>query len=281
MAAINRKEVTVTGITAKDKVYDGNTEAELEYNSVAFNGIVKGDELSVTATGTFEDAEIGQGKTVNITNITLGGRSAGNYVLSENSQTSAEANITETEPEEHPSQNQMEFFLLTEMPKTGFPALRPTALSEKPQKLDYSPVRLTLELPTLSVTADVVMVPRIDGEYPIEWLGADTGLLEGSAMPGEGLSIITAHNHLNTTEAGPFAMLSALEEGERIFVVNEENELLSFRIYTNEKLAANDLAGLRRIAEAGSNALLLITCEDESVDGGYINRRIIAAEPVS
>ena len=33
-------------------------------------------------------------------------------------------------------------------------------------------------------------------------------------------------------------------------------------------------------AEVRDNALVLITCEDESIDGTYLNRRVILAEPL-
>ena len=93
---IQRREVTVSGIAAENKPYDGSAAATLNYNRVKFDGIIKGDELTITAMGTFENAEIGEGKTVVITNLVLGGESAGNYRLaSEGQQTETSANITE------------------------------------------------------------------------------------------------------------------------------------------------------------------------------------------
>ncbi|MBR0280456.1 MAG: InlB B-repeat-containing protein, partial [Oscillibacter sp.] len=95
---IQRREVTVSGIAAESKPYDGNAAATLNYNRVKFDGIVKGDELTITATGTFENEEIGDGKTVVITNLILGGGNAGNYRLADSGQqTEAKANITENE----------------------------------------------------------------------------------------------------------------------------------------------------------------------------------------
>ena len=92
---ISRKEIIISGITAVNKPYDGNTDATLNYSGVTFGGIVDGDELTVTAIGTFSDAEVGNGKTVNITNLTLGGADAENYQLAaEGQQTTATANIT-------------------------------------------------------------------------------------------------------------------------------------------------------------------------------------------
>lgn len=78
---ISPKPVTVSGITAGGKTYDGNTTATLKYDKVVFDGILEGDSLTVTATGTFADANAAENKTVNISGLTLGGASEKNYVL--------------------------------------------------------------------------------------------------------------------------------------------------------------------------------------------------------
>ena len=91
---VNPKAVTVSGITAKDKVYDGNTNAVLDYSTVALGGILENDTLTVTATGTLESADVGKQK-VTISDLTLGGNSAANYVLAESgNQTQTTATIT-------------------------------------------------------------------------------------------------------------------------------------------------------------------------------------------
>lgn len=96
LLTINPKEVTVaSGITAVDKVYDGTTTATLDCSGAVFSGLLDGDELTVTATGTFADATKGTGKTVTISGLTLGGASAGNYTLAASGhQTTATASIT-------------------------------------------------------------------------------------------------------------------------------------------------------------------------------------------
>ena len=92
---ISKKPVTVSGITAANKPYDGNTDAILNYDNAVFDGIVTGDELTITATGTFESAEVGDGKAVTITDLTLGGADVDNYRLAESGQqTETSANIT-------------------------------------------------------------------------------------------------------------------------------------------------------------------------------------------
>ena len=93
---VTKKPVTIDSISAKDKIYDGTTDAELDYANIDWSacGMVDGDELSVTATGTFDNSDVGTGKNVTITDITLGGTSIDNYILSEDGQqTTAVATI--------------------------------------------------------------------------------------------------------------------------------------------------------------------------------------------
>ena len=93
-ARISPKPVTVSGITAQDKTYDGNTQVTFVYEGALLKGNVDGDKLTVTAEGSFENANVGD-KLVNITGLTLGGEKQGNYVLAEKGQqTSATAAIT-------------------------------------------------------------------------------------------------------------------------------------------------------------------------------------------
>lgn len=171
------------------------------------------------------------------------------------------------------------FEQLETLPRTGFSALQPQMLAAKPQDLNYKPTRITLEIPSLSVSVPVVEVPYDGSNYAVEWLGDSAGLLEGSALPGKGISILTGHNHLNSTEAGPFAFLSEIQAGDRVFVLNAGNVMQSFTVYASEQLAENDVAGFLELIGGSENTLALITCEDERPEGGYENRRIIAAIP--
>ncbi len=82
----------VTGITAQDKTYDGNTKADLVTTGAGFTNIISGDNLSVAkATGAFADKNAGMGKTVNISGITLGGKDSGNYTLTQTTATALAA----------------------------------------------------------------------------------------------------------------------------------------------------------------------------------------------
>lgn len=92
---INRRPLAVSGIKATSKAYDGQTEAKLDYSGVVLNGKVSADVIAVTATGTFDSADVGTGKTVSITDIKISGKAASNYVLTEDAQQqTAKADIT-------------------------------------------------------------------------------------------------------------------------------------------------------------------------------------------
>ena len=83
---IKPRGVEISGITANKKVYDGTKNAELNYSKVVFARLIEGDALTVSAEGTFADSNAAKGKTVTITNLVLGGRSASNYVLTADGQ---------------------------------------------------------------------------------------------------------------------------------------------------------------------------------------------------
>ena len=83
---IAKKAITISGIQAQDKVFDRSTVATLVYDQVVYSGIVDGDALTVTAKGTFANANVGTNKNVTITELTLGGTSIANYQLAESGQ---------------------------------------------------------------------------------------------------------------------------------------------------------------------------------------------------
>jgi filamentous hemagglutinin family protein len=88
-ATITPKGLTVVA-TGQNKVYDGTTTDQVTFSS---SGIVKGDNLLLTGSGAFADANAGTAKTVSVTGITVSGSDAGNYSLN-NSSVNTTANIT-------------------------------------------------------------------------------------------------------------------------------------------------------------------------------------------
>jgi hypothetical protein len=85
-ANITAKTLTVAGITAAGKVYDGNATATPTYTGAAFTGVVSGDTVTLVTTGataTFSSKTVATGKTVTFASLTLGGADAGNYTLTQ------------------------------------------------------------------------------------------------------------------------------------------------------------------------------------------------------
>ena len=80
LAAILPAPLTVSGITASDKLFDGTTSATISTAGVTLGGRLGADSVTVSSTGTFADAAAGVGKTVNLTN-TYGGADAANYAI--------------------------------------------------------------------------------------------------------------------------------------------------------------------------------------------------------
>ncbi|MBQ6510302.1 MAG: sortase [Flexilinea sp.] len=165
-----------------------------------------------------------------------------------------------------------------ELPATGFSSSHMTELRERPQGLEYKNSGLMLQIPVLGIAEWIQVVPEVDGDYPVEWLGSNIGLLEQSSLPGKGISVLTGHNHLNMMEAGPFLFIRELEQGDRMMILDRRGRMQTWQVYGNYRIPADGFASLKD--QLRDNALVLITCEDESMDGGYLNRRVVLAEPL-
>jgi YDG domain len=82
---ITQKELTVTGITAASKPWDGNTTATLSVGGAQLVGVVAGDDVTLStagATGTFASSAVGTW-TVTVAGLTISGGDAGNYSLTQ------------------------------------------------------------------------------------------------------------------------------------------------------------------------------------------------------
>ena len=85
---ISKKSVTVSGIKVKEKECDGSTSAVFDTSEVIYSGMVEGDTLSCDVKGNFKDSRVGSGKSIDL-EVSLSGKDAGNYILTEESQNKA------------------------------------------------------------------------------------------------------------------------------------------------------------------------------------------------
>ncbi len=166
------------------------------------------------------------------------------------------------------------------LPGTGFPTFTHKPLAIQPADLAYSELSMRIQIPVINVDVEMVGVPETGNSWAVEWLGDRAGLLSGTALPGEGYSMVAAHNHLNNTEAGPFVLLFDLTENDRIFVNTDDGGLKLYSVYANELVEPDDFDKVASIAQQEENTLILVTCENESIEGGYLNRRVVFARQV-
>ena len=80
--SIGKKPLTITGVTAASKPYDGTKNADI--SSVTFDNVTLKRDTDYTVTASFDDASVGSGKNVTAT-VTLMGQAANNYALEQSS----------------------------------------------------------------------------------------------------------------------------------------------------------------------------------------------------
>jgi hypothetical protein len=86
---VDKLAITLSGITAEHKVYNGNNSATVSTSGAVFSSMVTGDVLAVASTGTFSDKNAGTAKTVSLSN-TLSGTDLGNYSITQQASTTAD-----------------------------------------------------------------------------------------------------------------------------------------------------------------------------------------------
>jgi hypothetical protein len=101
---INRANVTPS-FMVKNKLYDGNVDAEIAGNSLQ-GGLASDDVFIVGASAYFDNASVGNDKLVTITGYTLSGQAANNYqLLSPTATSTASITIKQDNPALPPSED--------------------------------------------------------------------------------------------------------------------------------------------------------------------------------
>jgi VCBS repeat-containing protein len=95
---VDRKPLTVTGVTAPDRAFDGTAVAALDLSAATLVGIVGSDAVTLdssAAVGAFASPEVGTARAVTVSGLALLGADRAQYVLT---QPSATATINATVP---------------------------------------------------------------------------------------------------------------------------------------------------------------------------------------
>jgi endonuclease/exonuclease/phosphatase family metal-dependent hydrolase len=83
-STVNQKELTITGLSAASRVYDGTTGATLSGTAALF-GVIGSDDVSLTGTGVggFNSKDVNTANAVSVTGFSLLGAKASNYSLTQ------------------------------------------------------------------------------------------------------------------------------------------------------------------------------------------------------
>ena len=87
--------LTIAGISADNKVYDGTTSAVVDFGNTSLAGILDNDVVTLNAslaTASFANKNVGTAKAVSVSGISISGTDSANYTFNTTAQTSA--NIT-------------------------------------------------------------------------------------------------------------------------------------------------------------------------------------------
>lgn len=95
VGTITQAALSITGVSANNKVYDGTTTATLNTGSAALSGVLLTDTVNLDSgshSASFADKNVGTGKSVTASGFSISGSDAGNYAVSQPS--GLTANIT-------------------------------------------------------------------------------------------------------------------------------------------------------------------------------------------
>lgn len=142
------------------------------------------------------------------------------------------------------------------------------------------PVELSqhLVIPRLGLDAPIVTVGFAGWQWDMSMLRDRIGHLEGTSLPGQPGNIVLA-GHVTLYEGGwgPFARLSSLEVGDKVFVVRS-NHMLVFQVTETRLVTPVDVSV---VFPTPDRRLTLITCSDWSeAENGYLRRHIVVAQQV-
>lgn len=162
------------------------------------------------------------------------------------------------------------------LPNTGFTPGVFTNLPEGISANYEADNGLSLSIPALGVTSEIVGVPRQDNDWDVRWLGNDLGYLDGTAYPGTlGNTILAGHVYSSDGYPGPFIDLKSLNWGDEL-ILNIYGEEFTYQVRQTFETGPDDMSVLAD--ENDYFWLTLVTCSDynENTDQ-YQSRYVVKA----
>jgi filamentous hemagglutinin family protein len=158
---VNQIGLQISGVSASNKVYDGNAVASL--SGIASVSALGGDVVTIggTGSGLFDNANVGLGKAVIVSGYTLGGAAAANYNLLQPAGVTANISAVPTSPVLAPSTPPSQVAMQAEaanarLSKTNVRA-EPLLLSSSMTVIREADAALSPKMPAISVFSHGLM----------------------------------------------------------------------------------------------------------------------------
>ena len=131
-----------------------------------------------------------------------------------------------------------------------------------------------LILPTVDVTASIIDVPIVNGNWDISRLDDDAGVLDGFATHPEdsGAMVVAAHATTEWPTAGPFAELRLMNLGDPIIFQIGDTEY----VYEISRFLRVDTSDVNVLNKGGEDGIVLVTCGSYNFFTGEYGSRLIA-----
>jgi LPXTG-site transpeptidase (sortase) family protein len=161
------------------------------------------------------------------------------------------------------------------MPGTGFAPGEITQLGQQPTGSLYTASGMTLNIPKLDTSLEIVGVAQTPVGWDVSWLGRQAGYLNGTAYPTQaGNTVITGHVWGADNQPGPFYSLDELQHGDQFSIVANGRTYI-YEVRDTQLLPPSSV---RPFAHSDYDMVTLVTCEVfDPVSGEYQYRRAVSA----
>ena len=162
------------------------------------------------------------------------------------------------------------------LPATGFPKGCITSLLEQPAVKTYEDTAMTLEVPALNISTQIINVPHTIDGWDVTWLGNNAGYLAGSAFPTwEGNTVITGHVWDIYNQPGVFADLNKLSYGDLV-QIQAWGQTYTYEVRESKLVGSGNVGAV--LQSEDYDWLTLVTCEFYNpFNETYFFRRMVRA----
>lgn len=166
------------------------------------------------------------------------------------------------------------------LPATGFPKGRITAIPIQPLEKAYVSTDMVLEIPSLDKELTIVGVPKSADGWDVSWLGDNVGYLAGSAFPTwTGNTVVTGHVWDAYNNPGPFVHLRNLRYGDQI-KIHAWGQVYTYEVRESKLITSNNVKTVFKHEDL--DWLTLLSCEFYNpISGNYLFRRMVRAVLIS